>query len=56
MIEKTKRPFQKLRIWFFEMLRRVAEEPAALPEDLPAWFLDALDKLEKAKKPTEPAN
>jgi hypothetical protein len=44
------------RIWFFEMLRRVTEEPESLPEELPTWFLDALDKLEKAKKTAEPEN
>ena len=42
------------RIWFFEMLRRVNEESESLPEGLPAWFVDALDKLEKAKKPDDP--
>lgn len=44
------------RIWFFEMLRRVTEEPESLPDELPAWFLDALDKLKKAKKTAEPVN
>jgi hypothetical protein len=42
------------RIWFFEMLRRIEDEPEAVPEELPVWFLDALAKLEKAKKTAEP--
>ena len=37
------------RIWFFEMLRRVTEEPEALPESLPAWFQEALNKLNETR-------
>ena len=37
------------RIWFFEMLRRVTEEPEALPESLPAWFQEAPAKLNKTR-------
>lgn len=41
------------RVWFFEMLRRVTEEPDSLPERLPVWFLDALAELEKIRKPAD---
>ncbi|NCC04599.1 MAG: hypothetical protein EOM37_11295 [Proteobacteria bacterium] len=37
------------RVWFFEMLRRATDEPEALPKHLPAWFLSALEDLDKAK-------
>jgi len=35
------------RVWFFEMLRRVNDEPESLPEELPRWFLDILEKIDK---------
>jgi hypothetical protein len=38
------------RVWFFEMLRRATDEPETLPDNLPAWFLSALEGLEKAEK------
>lgn len=38
------------RVWFFEMLRRASEEPEELPEHLPAWFLNAVDKLQITEK------
>lgn len=41
------------RIWFFEMLRRVTEEPEALPESLPAWFQEALAKLNEMRIPPD---
>ena len=33
-------------VWFFEMKRRKEEEPESLPEDLPQWFHDLIQKLE----------
>ena len=39
------------RIWFFEMLRRMNEEPETLPEALPAWFMDAMTKLRNPNPP-----
>lgn len=33
------------RVWFFEMLRRVSEEPDTLPDALPEWFLAACQSL-----------
>ena len=41
------------RIWFFEMLRRATEEPEALPESLPAWFQEAMAKVEATRTPTD---
>ena len=41
------------RIWFFEMLCRVTEEPEALPESLPAWFQEALAKLNQTLLPSD---
>ncbi|OQC52955.1 MAG: hypothetical protein BWX54_02459 [Verrucomicrobia bacterium ADurb.Bin018] len=40
-------------LWFFEMLRRIQEEPESVPDDLPAWFWGALDRLDKMKKQNE---
>lgn len=42
-------------IWFFRMLSLVVDQPEALPDYLPAWFFQALEDLEKAKKKTEPS-
>ena len=40
------------RVYFFEMLRRVNEEPDTIdPEELPQWFINALEDLEAARKP-----
>ena len=36
---------QPKRVWFFEMLRRVNDEPESLPEEIPRWFLDILEKI-----------
>lgn len=44
------------RVWFFEMLRRATDEPESLPDNLPAWFLAALDGLEKAKRANLPTD
>jgi len=33
------------RVWFFEMLRRVQDEPETLPETLPDWFVSLCDKM-----------
>jgi hypothetical protein len=42
------------KVFFFEMLRRVNDEPGKIdPEDLPEWFIDALQKLEAARKAKE---
>jgi len=41
------------RIWFFEMLRRTNEEPESLPESLPAWFQEALAKLNQTHIPSD---
>ena len=41
------------RIWSFEMLRRVTEEPEVLPESLPAWFQEALAKLNQTRIPSD---
>ena len=38
------------RIWFFEMLRSLEEEPEKMPDPLPDWFAQALDKLHQMKK------
>jgi hypothetical protein len=44
------------RIWFFEMLRRVIEEPESLPEKIPEWFWKTLEESEAANSITEPEN
>jgi hypothetical protein len=33
------------RVWFFEMLRRVNDEPETLPASLPEWFVTACESL-----------
>ena len=39
------------RVYFFEMLRRVNEEPGTIdPDSLPSWFVEALETLEKSRK------
>ncbi|NLX26531.1 MAG: hypothetical protein GXY61_11355 [Lentisphaerae bacterium] len=38
------------RIWFFEMLRRLEEEPDKMPDPLPDWFAKALEKLNQINK------
>ncbi len=39
------------KIFFFEMLRRINEEPETIDLlDLPHWFVEALEKLEAARK------
>ena len=39
------------RVFFFEMLRRVNEEPDTIAlRDLPHWLVEALEKLEAAQK------
>lgn len=35
------------RVWFFETLRRLYEEPDSAPEDLPEWFLATWHSLAK---------
>ena len=37
------------RVWFFEMIRRVSEEPEALPNKLPDWFVSACETLAALK-------
>jgi hypothetical protein len=34
------------RVWFFEILRRLSEEPESVPEQLPDWFHDAVQQLQ----------
>ena len=39
------------KIFFFEMLRRINEEPKTIDlGNLPHWFVEALEKLEAARK------
>lgn len=38
------------RIWFFEMLRRLDEEPDKLPDTFSEWFVQELDKFHQMKK------
>jgi len=39
------------KIFFFEMLRRINEVPETIDlRDLPNWFVEALEKLEAARK------
>ncbi len=39
------------RIYFFEMMRRVTDEPENIVlEDLPEWLIGAFEKLEEIKK------
>lgn len=39
------------KIFFFEMLRRINEEPETIDlGNLPHWFVEALEKLEAARK------
>ena len=38
------------RVWFFEILRRASEEPDALPQRLPVWFIEAVEKLSDIEK------
>jgi hypothetical protein len=39
------------RVYFFEMLRRVNEEPHTVdPDALPSWLIEALETLEKIRK------
>lgn len=37
------------RVWFFEMLRRVNDEPEALPVRLPEWFVTACESLSRTQ-------
>ena len=42
------------RVFFFEMLRRLQEEPETITwEELPPWFIQALEKLDKTRKDRE---
>jgi hypothetical protein len=42
------------KLYFFEMLRRITEEPESVDiNTLPTWFQEMLKKLESVKKPTE---
>jgi hypothetical protein len=42
------------RLYFFEMLRRVQEEPESInPGDLPEWFVQALERLDAMAKEKE---
>jgi len=42
------------RVWFFEMMRRIQEEPETVDlRALPGWFIDSLDELEKMRKDRE---
>ena len=38
---------QPKRVWLFEMLRRVNDDPESLPEEIPRWFRDILEKIDK---------
>ena len=38
------------RVWFFEKLRLVNDEPESLPEEIPQWSLDILEKINNANK------
>lgn len=39
------------RVWFFEMIRRLEEEPDTVdPIMLPGWFVESLEKLEAMAK------
>lgn len=38
------------RVWFFEMLRRVNDEPDKLPEHLPKWFITTCTELSEAQQ------
>jgi len=38
------------RVWFFEMLRRVTEDPEQGPETLPSWFIEACEQLEQLQR------
>ena len=46
------------RVFFFEMLRRMSEEPKTIgPGDLPSWFIEAVEKLGALQAAREnPAN
>lgn len=42
------------RVWFFEMMRRLQEEPQTVdPIMLPGWFIESLEKLEAMRKAGE---
>jgi hypothetical protein len=33
------------RVWFFEVLRRLEEDPASTPETIPEWFWSIIDRF-----------
>lgn len=49
-VRATPRARPPKRVYFFEMLRRLNEEPATLPEVLPTWFVEACDRLGRAMR------